>query len=211
MLYKSTVAQGTLELIKRLCNEPVLADFFLVGGTALSLQIGHRISIDIDLFSRQSFDVMKVEEKLSESFAFKKLYISENTLKGTIDGIFIDLLTHKYPLVNPLIVEEEIRMASLEDISAMKLNAIIGNGQRLKDFVDLSQLSFNLSLNQMIKAYKIKYNSSDEIIILKAIMFFDDIDFNVEIDLAEKKFNWKETAKQIEKIYKFPEKIFTDV
>ena len=64
----------------------------------------------------------------------------------------VDLITHAYPLVNNIVVMDNIRFASLEDIAAMKLNAIVGNCTRLKDFVDIAFLSSHLSLLEMIAA-----------------------------------------------------------
>lgn len=68
MLHKETVDAGTLDLIKRLMGDTELKDFFLVGGTALSLQIGHRISIDIDLFSEKEFDTSRLKKYLEDNY-----------------------------------------------------------------------------------------------------------------------------------------------
>ncbi len=208
MLYKNTVAQSILDLIKLLCKSNCLNDFFLVGGTALSLQIGHRVSIDLDFFSASSFDVQALDDELSNTFSFKKLFLEKNTIKGTIDGVFIDIMSHRYPLIEPLLIEDNMRMAGLTEISAMKLNAIIGSGQRLKDFVDIAYLSSFVSLNTMISAYKSKYGNISEIIILKALIFFDEIDFDVEIDMAGKSFHWEKIAKRLELMCGNPDKVF---
>jgi hypothetical protein len=68
-----------------------------VGGTALSLQIGRRISIDLDFFTTRSFDAQGLDAELTHTFSFKKLYLENNTLKGTIGGVFIDIMSHQYP------------------------------------------------------------------------------------------------------------------
>jgi hypothetical protein len=131
--------------------------------------LGNRISIDLDLFSNSSFDVESMLSSLENNYQFKLDYESKNTLKGEIDGIKVDFITHSYSLVRPLILSEEIRMASLEDISAMKLNAIAGNGTRLKDFIDLAYLSTKLSLAEMVNAYEQKYASHNPTIVIKAL------------------------------------------
>lgn len=135
MLRKETVSEATLELLKKLMKDELLKDFFLVGGTALSLQIGHRISIDLDLFTMASFDDNQMLVDLENEYKFQLDYRSKNTLKGEIDGVKVDLITHNYPLVKPLLNVDGVRMASPDDIAAMKLNAISGNGTRLKDFI----------------------------------------------------------------------------
>ena len=68
MLQTSTVAKSTLRLLKNLQAEPLLADTRLVGGTALSLQIGHRESEDLDLFTTDPFDGLQVQSLLIEKF-----------------------------------------------------------------------------------------------------------------------------------------------
>ena len=60
MLQNSAIEPRTLELLKKLMNEPILMDFSLVGGTSLALQIGHRISVDLDLFTPVKFDKDKI-------------------------------------------------------------------------------------------------------------------------------------------------------
>lgn len=208
MLYKSTVAQRTLDLIVEMCRTPCLDNFFLVGGTALSLQTGNRLSVDIDFFTAEPFDANVLDKELSAVFSFNKLYIAKNTLKGTINDVFIDLMTHQYSQVKPLNTEENIRMASVADISAMKLNAIIGNGSRLKDFVDIAFCSSVLCLRDMMNTYKVKYADNNEIIILKALLFFNDIDFEVKIDLPGKNFDWEKISKRVEQMVSNPNKIF---
>ena len=147
MLRKEAISKNTLELLKVLMLDERLNEFFLVGGTALSLIMGHRISIDIDLFSINPFDEKKMLAFMEEEKGFKMNYLNKNTIKGEINGVQIDLITHSYPLVEDLTNIESIRMASILDIAAMKLNAIVGNGTRVKDFIDIAFLSSFLSLS----------------------------------------------------------------
>jgi hypothetical protein len=86
---------------------------------------------------------------------------------------------------------ENIRMASLEDIAAMKLNAIIGNGTRLKDFVDVAFLSSEFSLREMINTYEKKYTARNSVITLKALSYHADINFNEPIHFVKGKYNWE--------------------
>lgn len=110
MLYKETVSSDTLELLTRLMHDPLLSDFFLVGGTALSLQIGHRRSIDLDLFTIKDFDENALLGEVEEKYNFYTDFQSKNTLKGQIDGVKVDFISHKYLLINPLLVIEDVRM-----------------------------------------------------------------------------------------------------
>lgn len=208
MLFKETISESTLTLLKRLMNDPFFNAFRLVGGTALSLQIGHRISIDLDLFTNESFDENKVLEYLRQEYEFELDYIDKETIKGEIERIKIDCIAHKYPWLSLENKKEGIRLAGFDDIAAMKLNAIVGNGTRIKDFIDVSYLSEKRSLNQMLTAYQTKYKSNP-ILPLKALTFFEDINFSEPIKMiGQKKFDWKKTAKRLNNMLKYPNKTF---
>ncbi len=208
MLQKETIAAGTLELLIKLMQHEDLKDFFLVGGTALSLRIGHRKSIDIDLFSLKEFNEEKIAVILEKDFGFQVDFLGKNTLKGQINNIKIDLITHAYPFVKPLDNIEEIRIASLLDIAAMKLNAIVVNGTRLKDFIDIAFLSSSFSLDQMMQAYEIKYNKSNLILALKSLSFLDDINHDEPIQLVNGIYHWSPIVVRINKMLKSPAQLF---
>ena len=96
MLYTKTITEPTLELLKRLQADEVLHTFNLAGGTSLALYLGHRISIDLDLFTPTSFDTVNMEKYLNQHFGFRTDFMEKNTLKGTIDGIKVDYITYPY-------------------------------------------------------------------------------------------------------------------
>ncbi len=121
---------------------------------ALALKIGHRKSIDINLFANFSFDVSYIIENLSADFAFELFFASKNAIKGSINNIQIDILAHRYPLINTPETIHNISMLSTEDIVAMKLNAIVTNGQRVKDFIDIYFLLEEYSFKEMLSFYK---------------------------------------------------------
>lgn len=203
MLHKETVESTTLELLNSLQAKPYLKGFYLVGGTALALRIGHRKSVDLDLFSNFRFDVIQLLENLSADYSFNLFFSANNTIKGSIDNVKVDLLSHRYPLIAEPVVEEGIEMLSTPDIIAMKLNAISGNGQRVKDFIDIYYLLHKFSIEQMIGYYKEKYTQYNEISVLKSLVYFDDIDFNdwpVIIDKPSLK--WLAVKDELEKSVK---------
>jgi len=184
-----------------------LYSFFLVGGTALSLQIGHRISIDIDLFSLESFDENGLSSYLETKQGLQLNYLNKNTIKGQINNVQVDLITHAYPLVRDLSVSETIRLASLDDISAMKLNAIVGNGTRLKDFIDIAFLSSYLSLQQMINAYGHKYQSRNPLITMKALAYHNEINFKEPIHFLAGTYPWKLIETRLNQMMKSPTEV----
>ncbi|MEI6579419.1 MAG: nucleotidyl transferase AbiEii/AbiGii toxin family protein [Eubacteriales bacterium] len=198
MLHKETISPHTLELLIRLQQKEYLKGFYLVGGTALALQIGHRTSIDIDLFSDFSFDAGQILENLSVDFDFKLFFSANNTLKGSIDSVQVDILAHRYPFVSSPLNIEHIAMLSTEDIIAMKLNAISISGQRIKDFIDIYYLLNSYSISDMIHFYKKKYVGYNEINVLKSLTWFEDIDHSDwPLLLRNPELKWPEITKKI--------------
>ena len=143
-----------------------------------------------------------------ESFGFEADNIAGQTLTGVIEGVKTDFISHRYPLVNPLIETEGIRMVSLEDIAAMKLNAISQSGQRLKDFVDVFFLLEKMPFRSMLESYQVKYPNSNPVIPARAVTYFDDIDPLVDAPVLVKSFSQKKMEKRLVDAIKKPHKIF---
>jgi hypothetical protein len=178
MLHKETVTAATLDLIRKLQSDPIFETFCLVGGTALSLQIGHRKSIDIDFFSKTTFETETLIEHLEKQYGFLLQYSHRNTVKGFIDGILIDLLQHDYPYINEPILLDGIKMLSKQDIAAFKVNAITGSGTRTKDFVDVYFLLKEFSFAQIVGFYSQKYGQRNEFHAVKSLTYFEDLDLS---------------------------------
>lgn len=209
MLHKETVERETFELLTKLMHDPALADFNLAGGTALALYMGHRKSIDLDLFSPYPFDATELNRYLTEKYGFIGTFNRKNTLKGHIDGVLIDCITHGYPYVMPAAVSPEgVRLYSVQDIAAMKLSAIADNGSRLKDFIDIAYLSTRLSVSDMLQAYELKFPNSTGVRPLKGLTFFNDIDFDEPINMLNGTLDWKIISKRIADMIKHSNTVF---
>ena len=208
MLHKETIDGTTLELLKRLMGDERLQGFALVGGTSLALQMGHRISVDLDLFTEKEFEADELREYLEQHYHLQTDYLAFATVKGEVEGVQVDCIAHAYPWLKPFAVEEGVRLGSLEDICAMKLNAIAGNGTRIKDFVDVAHLSSKFSLEQMMKFYEEKYQANP-LMPLKGIVYFADINKNAPVKMANgKPLDWKSIEKRLLAMEKFPQKVF---
>jgi hypothetical protein len=174
-----------------------LTPFVLVGGTALALYLGHRKSIDLDLFSPTDFDSMELGRHMKEKYPFEMNTVAKNTLTGFIEGIKVDLLAHRYPYVEQPLFLEEVRLCSMKDIAAMKLNAITGNGTRIKDFIDVAYLSCEMPLAEMLDAYQTKYGMNPYTA-LRSLLYFEDIIFDEPVQFTDgSKPNWKNISKRI--------------
>src|ERR1035437_3926907 len=122
MLYTKTVEPRTLSLLKELMQLPVLNQFSLVGGTALSLKYGHRISIDLDLFTDQQFQKSTIEADLRSQFSERFLYESTNAKWGIfcyIDNIKVDIVNYPHPIIGEIETFDSIRFYSDKDLMAM--------------------------------------------------------------------------------------------
>lgn len=211
MLHIETVAPATLELLKKLMEDKRLKNFVLVGGTSLSLQLGHRISVDLDLFTSEAFDEMDLSAYLTSEYGLMLDFISGRTVKGEIQGVQIDCIAHTYPWIAPSLQIDGIRLASIPDICAMKLNAIAGSGTRIKDFIDIAYLSSYLSLTEMLKAYEQKYHAN-ALIPLKALAYWEDINFSEPIKMFDSvPFQWERIAKGLLAMQNSPQKIFKPI
>ena len=210
MLRTETVEGHTLVLLKKLMRDEQLSDFILAGGTNLALQIGHRKSIDLDLFTNKPFETAKLIRHLQDLYGFRVRTKKErNTILGDIAGVRIDLIAHIYPLLQAPLVEDDVRMYSLPDIAAMKLSAICDNGSRLKDFVDIAYLSTKMSLSEMMTIYTQKYPNVFSLSVVRALIYFEEVDFSTPIDLCNgKKFDWKKIEHRIREMIKYETKIF---
>ena len=189
-------------------HDVLLRDFFLVGTAALALQIGHRICFDLDLFSTSPFDNDQMLSDLEYGYNFSLDSQNKNTLKGEIEGVKVDFITHNYPLVKPLLLGESIRMASLYDIAAMKLNAISGNGNKLKDFIDVAYLSSMLTLSDMLDAYQEKYASRNPTMVIKALDYNQDINFDENIEMLGGHYSWENVKSRLSQMTLYPHKLF---
>lgn len=173
MLHLSTVDAHTLELLRSLQRLPELADTHLVGGTSLALQLGHRRSIDIDLFGHIETDHQLLPDTICTMGNVTLRYSTSNIHAFTIDNVMVDIVNYSYPWLNAPIIEDGIRLASIEDIAAMKVTAIVGRGTK-KDFVDMAFLLDRMSLSDILQCYQRKFSDGSLFMALKSLLYFDD-------------------------------------
>lgn len=173
MLFFSAVSPEALELLREVQGLPILNDFYLVGGTALALRYGHRISVDLDFFTDKEFDTSSLIDTLKEKFTIRVLSQARNSLTLDLSSVKTDFIRHNYPLLKPVVKKDEIKMVSVEDIAAMKLNSTINRGSK-KDFYDIYELLNHFTLQELISFYTSKYDFATQLIVLKSLVYFDD-------------------------------------
>ena len=196
MLQSQTVESNTLELLKSLMQKEYLDSFVLVGGTALALQLGNRESIDLDLFSNTDFASNDLLTSLLKDYQIVVNNQLPQTLITTINHVKVDFIKFHYPFIRPFLVIENIRMASLEDIAAMKLDAITGRGSK-KDFYDLFFLLQHYSIDELSSFYTEKYPHQTTFHVARSLTYFDDADIQPNPLVFDKTITWETVKKKI--------------
>lgn len=192
MLHLRTVEPDTVELLLTLMQIPELSDFVLVGGTNLSLRFGHRISVDLDLFTNEPFDRDEVFSGIISQLPQSiKLDERKQTIWLTINDIKVDIVLHRYPYIRPTETISGIRFLSIEDIIPMKLEAMATRGVK-KDFWDIAELLNHFSLHQMLDFYQAKYSNSDIGHIVLSMTYFADAEQQDENPLDLKGVTWEQ-------------------
>lgn len=202
MLQTQSVYPATLGLLEKLmCFEP-LNDFNLVGGTALALQFGHRVSVDLDFFTKEKFNVQILKEQIEdfikkENHELEWIAVEETALIAQFDNIKVDFVRYPYGLIDELIVVNDIRLLSPKDIAPMKLSAIAQRGAK-KDFFDFYKLLEIFTLDEMVGFYEEKFPDSDSTYLIRALNYFEDAEIQKN-PIMLKDYNWSQVKKRITK------------
>jgi len=175
--------------------------FYLAGGTGIALILAHRKSDDFDFFSKGQFSTEKLLEIIIKSFGEGKVILSEikdDTLIVFLNNIQVSFFQYNYPLLESLIKKDSLNIASIEDISAMKVIAIIQRGTK-KDFIDLWTImkEKKYSLKDIFIFCKTKYRKAfSESIALKALTYFKDAEEET-LEGLKSNFFWENIKKYL--------------
>ena len=197
MLFLNAVEPAALELLKRLQAIPALAETRLVGGTALALQLGHRISVDLDVFGKWNY----AEDLAGVFSAIGRTEKESGTPNGRmaffyIDGVKVDCVAYDmYEWLEPPVEEEGVRLAGIRDIAAMKVNAITNRGTR-KDFVDMACLLDDYPLTDIFAWYRAKYPTANPALAMRSLSYFVDAE-TMPMPKMLIPFDWDEAKDRI--------------
>jgi predicted nucleotidyltransferase component of viral defense system len=163
-LHYETITPLLKKVLQNMMSNPMFDPFVLVGGTSLSLRLGHRKSVDIDLFTNApygSLDYSILEEFFQKAYSYYdcvdktgvvgmgRSYYMGNSVE---DNIKVDLYYHD-EIIDPPEIIDGIRIASLNDVTAMKID-VISRGGRKKDFWDLHELLNTYSISEMLNLHQ---------------------------------------------------------
>ncbi len=190
MLHYNTINGLLRDVLVTLMGSVVFDSFRLVGGTALSLQLGHRLSVDIDLFSDAlygSIDFKAIDAFIEHTFPYHDHFANLNPAIGKSYSIGTDKdhvvkldVYYTDPFIQPPFVDGDIRMATIEEIIAMKVD-VVQRGGRKKDFWDLHELLPQYNVRAMLSLHQQRYPyTHNEDLILQNFISFElaDDDFD---------------------------------
>lgn len=195
MLHYEIIQPDTLELLIKIQSLEMFRNLRLVGGTALALQLGHRVSIDLDLFGNIEASLDEISTELSSFASVSPLSSSKMMRFLIVNGVKVDIVNYPYPWIDAPIVEGGIVLAGVHDIAAMKLSAITNRGTK-KDFIDLYFLLKTYSLESLMDLYVEKYTSAQLFTTIKSLTYFEDAELDPMPRMAES-LDWNEVKKSI--------------
>ena len=193
-MYAEVISKEDLRVLQA-CPKEVSNFFYLAGGTALALQIGHRYSHDFDFFSSKEFNNEWLKQRLSPIGILEIFQDKKGTLEGNLVSTRLSFFYYPYPLLQEPIPFKNIKLASIADITLMKLSALSSRGSK-KDFIDLFFLRERIEWKQLIRDYEKKFYGTGYNLyhLIKSLAYFDDA--NIEpMPQMLKDCNWSEVQK----------------
>ena len=194
-----TLPEETHKALQSLNGFAPLSDFYLSGGTALALHLGHRDSEDLDFFTQQQFNPENLHQKITSLGSISSVYMEENTLNCYLNSVKLQFLYYPYKLLKEPIQWEGIKVSSVIDIACTKLITISMRGSK-KDFIDLYFILQHYSLKELFAHAKKKYDTTDYNVphIMKSLVYFNDAE-NQPMPRMHESISWEVIKSSIEK------------
>ena len=195
-MFFDTLPASARAVFTRLGELPEVSQFYLAGGSSLALQLGHRISVDLDFFSQQEFDADLLSERIQ---AIGELVVEQQgkgNLIGYLKKTHVSFFFYDYLLLTPTLEFKGVRLASIEEIGVMKLIAVGQRGRR-RDFVDLFFIvKEGFTVEDLLAHAPRKYQtiSYPSYHLIRALSYFDDAEADPMPEML-KSFNWAEARK----------------
>jgi predicted nucleotidyltransferase component of viral defense system len=180
-MYLETLYPGTKILLDKIS---IPNEFYLAGGTALALQLGHRQSVDLDFFTENDFNPQNILNVLQSTHTIQNIQIIQNdTLYLNCDNVKVSFIKYLYSLIGTLLdYNQTVKLASIEDILCMKLSAISSRNTK-KDFIDIYYILKlrNYSLDFAIELLRKKYQNFNLIHIIYSLTYFEEADTDPDV------------------------------
>jgi len=198
-MFTETLFGNTKKALAILGKSHLMDNAYLAGGTACALQLGHRISVDLDFFTAKEFEAKELIRSLKRIGKFEVEKQSWGTILGALEGIKFSVFVYKYPVLFPFKSIFGVNILDLQDIAAMKIDAISTRGIK-RDFIDLYFIcKKGISLNEILAFYNRKYGTlaSNIVHIQKSLVYFVDAEATAMPKML-KKVDWENVKKYFE-------------
>jgi len=197
-MYPQTLYPKTKQVLDKLKNLKIPGDWYLAGGTALALQLGHRKSIDLDLFT-DNFPKRDILVSALKHLSPTIIQEAQGTLDTNIDSVKLSFLEYKYPMIEEFADFDGFKLASIIDIACMKITAISSRGSK-KDFFDIYFILKSYPLGKIMDVFPKKYQGVNYQIshILKSLSYFEDAEKDPDPDMTNDT-SWQQIKTAIEK------------
>jgi predicted nucleotidyltransferase component of viral defense system len=174
-LHPETLAVPTRKVFDQLAARAWVSTFYLAGGTALALRLGHRISVDLDFFSEAEFNEDQLIGELSSIGTLEILQKAPQSLTGVLDGVKFSFLGYPYPMLNNGEAWNGITIASIEDIGCMKIDALSSRGTK-RDFIDVYFIAKRMPMTALLRLFERKYAAIryNLLHVKKSLVYFED-------------------------------------
>ncbi len=175
-MFVEAVLEQTRRNLAVLAQAGVTQPFYLAGGTASALYLGHRISVDLDFFGLESFDVEELAWRLADLGRFRLESFAPDTLLGFFEDVRISFFRYRYPLVDEPVTVLDTLVVGLGDLAAMKIEAIGQRGSR-RDFIDLYFICRSrMTLAEALEWHRRKFAGLNINVmhLIRALVYFED-------------------------------------
>jgi hypothetical protein len=188
------ITRETGEVLAALGPQDYVQQFYLAGGTALALHLGHRKSVDLDFFTENPFDEDRLLNRLQVLPSFALVARDAQTLHCHVQGVKVSFIGYAYPLLAPLGKLAGVSVADPIDIACMKISAISSRGTR-RDFVDLYALARKQGLETLLAAFERKFANTrfNLVHVLKSLVYFSDAEKDPMPDMVAQ-ISWNEVT-----------------
>jgi len=199
-MFKQVLPGNTERVLALLEKDEIIQKAYLAGGTALALQLGHRISYDLDFFTKETFNEKELLPKIEKISSFQLERISWKTILGKFEDVRFSIFYYRYPVLYQTKRFDMINVLDIHDIAAMKIAAIASRGTK-RDFVDLYFICREgISLEEGIQLYDKKYKNLAimSMHIMKSLVYFNDAEPE-EMPEMLRKTEWRAVKEYFEK------------
>ena len=208
-LFWNTITPTMRSIWAGFCKSDISREFYLAGGTALALQLGHRHSVDLDFFSPTQSDISSLTEPLKlalNDYPLQQVHNPWGNLILTVENVRVGFYSYGYKMVQPLLEADSFSLAGSKDIGLMKFDALLSRASR-KDFYDIYAICQRISIKELLALAPKKYPDvrDFEIQATKRMVYFERADQETDLDLIEQvewaavKAWFEEQARQIAK------------